>query len=246
MTYRNKSQHADAPAPEPEVSKRPRRRIGYANVAATLALVLALGGGTAWAAHHYHYLITSTKQIKPSVLSSLKTPGLSGAAGQAGPAGPAGATGQQGVQGPQGPGATVFVDSQTQASESTAVGAIPVTLDCVNEGSSSPPDALLLSSQNAGTYAAQWQLAAAGFSETPETYTDNGDFPDSGAIASSVTGDVSTGTAIFVTTAGTLPIYTTTTETITFELSTTGTGSSGICSIDAQIVTGSETEHLTV
>jgi hypothetical protein len=47
----------------------PRKRMSYANIASTLALVLALGGGTAWAAHHYS--ITSTKQIKPSVLKKL-------------------------------------------------------------------------------------------------------------------------------------------------------------------------------
>jgi len=39
----------------------PRRRPSYANVASTLALVIALGGGTAWAAQTY--LITSTSQI---------------------------------------------------------------------------------------------------------------------------------------------------------------------------------------
>jgi hypothetical protein len=55
-------------------------------------------------------LITSTKQIKPSVLSALKgkagPAGANGAAGVAGPAGPAGAAGakgETGSQGPQGP-----------------------------------------------------------------------------------------------------------------------------------------------
>lgn len=50
----------------------PGRRLSYANVTATLALVIALGGGTAWAAHTY--LITSTSQIKPSVLKKLRGP----------------------------------------------------------------------------------------------------------------------------------------------------------------------------
>lgn len=69
-----------------------RRRLNYANVVATLALFLAMGGGAAYAASHY--LITSTRQIKPSVLAQLK--------GKAGAAGAAGAQGAQGAQGPQG------------------------------------------------------------------------------------------------------------------------------------------------
>jgi hypothetical protein len=67
-------------------------RITYANVAASLALFFALGG-TAIAAKHY--LITSTNQIKPSVLSQLR--GRTGAAGSQGPGGP------QGPAGPAGP-----------------------------------------------------------------------------------------------------------------------------------------------
>ena len=43
-----------------------RSRLTYANVAVTLALVLAMSGG-AYAADRY--LITSTKQIKPKVLA---------------------------------------------------------------------------------------------------------------------------------------------------------------------------------
>ena len=46
-----------------------RIRLSYANVAATLALVFSMTGG-AMAANHY--LVESTKQIKPSVLKKLK------------------------------------------------------------------------------------------------------------------------------------------------------------------------------
>jgi hypothetical protein len=83
-----------------------RRRITYANVTATLALVFAMSGG-ALAANHY--LITSTKQIKPSVLSKLKgnagktgAAGAAGVAGAAGPQGPKGETGSKGEKGEKG------------------------------------------------------------------------------------------------------------------------------------------------
>ena len=68
-----------------------RRRVTYANVAATIALFLSLGG-SALAAKHY--LITSTKQISPKVLHKLKgKPGKAGPVGATGAAGPAGAPG---------------------------------------------------------------------------------------------------------------------------------------------------------
>ena len=48
-----------------------------ATLVAYLALFVVLGGGTAFAAKHY--LITSTKQIKPNVLRALR--GATGATG---------------------------------------------------------------------------------------------------------------------------------------------------------------------
>ena len=81
------------------MTKRITKRIG---VLATLG-VLVIGGGSAFAASHY--LITSTNQIKPSVLRQLR--GNQGPVGVTGAQGPVGATGAQGAQGPQGaPGAT--------------------------------------------------------------------------------------------------------------------------------------------
>lgn len=77
-----------------------RRHLSYANIVATLALLFAMSGGALAASH---YLITSTKQIKPSVLSKLK--GKAGSAGPAGPAGAAGA-GSAGPAGPAGPAGT--------------------------------------------------------------------------------------------------------------------------------------------
>jgi hypothetical protein len=91
-----------------------RRRISYANVAATLALVFAMSGGALAASH---YLINSTKQINPKVLKKLKgntgpkgltgLTGLTGATGATGAAGKEGGAGKEGTagkEGPRGPG----------------------------------------------------------------------------------------------------------------------------------------------
>lgn len=73
------------------------RRITYANVAATLALVFSMSGGAIAATH---YLITSKKQISPKVLKELKGDrGTTGATGATGPAGPQGSAGSAGPAG---------------------------------------------------------------------------------------------------------------------------------------------------
>jgi hypothetical protein len=84
-----------------------RRTFSYANVTATLALVLALSGGALAASH---YLITSTTQISPKVLKQLVgeqgskgSKGSKGATGQSGPVGPVGPAGLFGARGPAGP-----------------------------------------------------------------------------------------------------------------------------------------------
>ena len=83
-----------------------RKRLTYANVAMTLALMFAMTGG-AYAASKY--VITSTKQISPKVLKALKgasgangAAGVAGAAGPAGPAGPGGPAGALGAKGEPG------------------------------------------------------------------------------------------------------------------------------------------------
>lgn len=76
------------------------RRLPSGTVVAFVALFFALGG-SAIAARHY--LITSTSQIKPSVLKALHGTGSTGPAGTAGTAGPAGPEGPQGPAGPAGP-----------------------------------------------------------------------------------------------------------------------------------------------
>jgi hypothetical protein len=96
----------------------PRKRMSYANVAATLALVLALGGGTAWAAQHY--LITSTNQIKPSVLKSLR--GYRGYRGYRGANGTNGANGATGATGATGANLTSQTPLPSGQSESGFYG----------------------------------------------------------------------------------------------------------------------------
>src|SRR5271166_1918612 len=70
------------------------RRPSPPSIIASVALFFALGG-TATAAHQY--LITSTSQIKPSVLKKLK-----GKAGPASTNGTNGANGREGKEGPRG------------------------------------------------------------------------------------------------------------------------------------------------
>lgn len=84
-------------------------RLSPATVIAMVALVFALGG-TALASG---YIITSTHQIKPSVLKKLRgnrgrrgprgLQGVQGAKGDTGSTGPQGAKGDTGPSGPQGP-----------------------------------------------------------------------------------------------------------------------------------------------
>lgn len=70
------------------------RKPSITTVIACLALFLSLGGSALAASH---YLITSTKQIKPNVLTSLR--GKTGPAGAQGVAGAPGAPGAPGAAG---------------------------------------------------------------------------------------------------------------------------------------------------
>jgi hypothetical protein len=77
-------------------------RLTYANVAATLALVLSMSGGALAASK---YVINSKKQINPKVLKALEgRQGTRGGAGATGATGPQGKEGPGGSQGPEGTG----------------------------------------------------------------------------------------------------------------------------------------------
>ncbi len=76
-----------------------RKRFGIPGIVSVIALVLAMTGG-AWAASHY--IVTSTKQIKPSVLKQLKVPGPTGPVGPAGTNGTNGTNGAPGEKGEKG------------------------------------------------------------------------------------------------------------------------------------------------
>ena len=100
------------------------RKPSPATVVALFALFFALGG-TAVAAKHY--LITSTRQIEPSVLRQLH--GSNGARGSTGPQGLQGPQGSGGAQGPAGaPGApatglwAAITTSDTLAASSGVTG----------------------------------------------------------------------------------------------------------------------------
>jgi hypothetical protein len=91
--------------------RRLRRRLTYANVVATLALAIAVSGGTAYAASH----LINGKQIAKGTITganikkgTLTSPLFGAGALQSGPRGPAGAAGPRGATGATGaPGSAI-------------------------------------------------------------------------------------------------------------------------------------------
>jgi hypothetical protein len=103
-----------------------RKRLTYANVAATLALVLSMSGGALAASH---YLVSSTKQISPKVLKKLKgATGKAGTTGKEGPAGKEGAQGKEGKEGKEGKAGSAVGYAHVEASgEVVAADSLNVT-----------------------------------------------------------------------------------------------------------------------
>lgn len=86
---------------------RIRKHLTYANVIATLALVLVVGGGSALAASQIAKESIGSRAIKkesigPGKLTKAAKAALEGPKGATGATGPAGPTGPQGPQGPAG------------------------------------------------------------------------------------------------------------------------------------------------
>ena len=99
-----------------------QRRFPHSHVIAYLALFLVLTGGTAYATKHY--LITSTKQIRPSVRRALH--------------GATGATGSTGATGPAGPMLTVLPSGKTETGIYDAEGTATVVGDLASASISFP------------------------------------------------------------------------------------------------------------
>ncbi|MBS1894864.1 MAG: collagen-like protein [Actinobacteria bacterium] len=78
-----------------------RGKLTYSNVVATLALFIALAGGTAFAASQLGKESVGARQLKKEAVTPAKLSKASKAT-LTGPSGPTGATGQPGAQGPKG------------------------------------------------------------------------------------------------------------------------------------------------
>jgi hypothetical protein len=116
----------------------PRPRLSYANVVATLALFIALGG-TSYAVTQLPRNSVGNRQLKANAVSSAKIrPGAVGRTDLAasarnairGPRGPVGPSGADGAAGPAGPSETIQVRPADPVAIPAAAGA-PATLASV-------------------------------------------------------------------------------------------------------------------
>jgi hypothetical protein len=113
-----------------------RCRLTYANVIATLALFLALGGATAFAASQLGKNSVGGKQLKKNSVTAAKikngavtqakiaTSAQNALKGGTGPAGLKGATGPAGPQGPTGPSGIAGVNAVDGPSKSMLAGTV--------------------------------------------------------------------------------------------------------------------------
>ncbi|HVV91235.1 MAG TPA: hypothetical protein VHB53_12125 [Solirubrobacterales bacterium] len=148
-----------------------RRHLTYANVAATLALFLALGGA-AYAATQLPKNSVGTRQLRKEAVTAAKIAKktrkqLQGSRGPAGPQGPQGKTGKQGpkgatgAKGAQGPAGKNGENGDGPAFESVSKPAAPTPFTDATQVA-----ALTL---NAGSYATSAQVIAKSAAETTIT-----------------------------------------------------------------------------
>lgn len=126
-----------------------RKRLTYANVVATLALFLAIGG-VSYAAIKLPKNSVGTKQLKngavtgkkiaPAAIKSLSTTGPQGPAGSTGPQGPAGPPGEPGEPGSARAYARVSGDGVLDAAHSKGVTAVVLACEPSSEECTSPPE----------------------------------------------------------------------------------------------------------
>ncbi len=138
------------------------QRITYTNVVLTLVLVFAMSGG-AYAAEKY--VITSTKQIKPSVLKSLQ-----GKVGPAGKAGTNGANGANGAQGEKGLTGTNGTNGANGTNGVSVTGTAASPIEC-------EPGGVKYTSASGTNAVCNGKNGTTGFTETlPSGKTETGDW----------------------------------------------------------------------
>ena len=151
-----------------------RRRMTPSMLISTLALVFAMSGG-AYAASKY--LITSTKQIKPSVLTQLK--------GKNGKTGAAGANGANGAQGPQGPQGPAGANGKDGANGTNGKDGVSVASSTEPKGANCAEGGSKFTAANGTTYACNGSPWTAG-GTLPKGHTETGAW----SLAAGPKGDV--------------------------------------------------------
>jgi hypothetical protein len=158
---------------------RVRKKFTYINVALAAVLVFAMSGA-AYAAGKY--LITSTKQISPNVLKSLKgSSGLKGSAGPAGTAGPVGPTGPAGTTGPAGPTGPTGPTGPVGNEGTNGTDGVSVTSKKLDQGNTNCEEggSEFVASENKKTYACNGSPWTAG-GTLPSGKTETGVWAASG------------------------------------------------------------------